>query len=64
LNKNAAGSHHHIFSNFLYQKSLKQKKKDWRKNKLLTERLSDLNTSDEERRWKTKKEREQKDNDK
>jgi hypothetical protein len=53
-----------FFLTFLCQKSLKQKKKDWRKNKLLTERLSDLDTSDEERRWKTKKEREQKDNDK
>ncbi|XP_023703931.1 transcriptional regulator ATRX isoform X3 [Cryptotermes secundus] len=46
------------------QKALKQKKEDWRKNKLLTERLSDLDTSDEERRWKTKKEKEQKETDK
>jgi hypothetical protein len=43
---------------FICQKSLKQKKRDWRKN-----RLSDLDTSEEEGRWKTK-EREQKGDDK
>ncbi|XP_021926690.1 transcriptional regulator ATRX-like isoform X1 [Zootermopsis nevadensis] len=42
---------------FLYDS---QKKRGWRNDKLLTERLSDLNTSDEERRWEMKKEREQK----
>jgi hypothetical protein len=50
-----------FFLTFSCQKSLKQKKKDWRKNKLLTERLSDLDTSDEEQQWKTRKESEQKD---
>lgn len=53
-----------FFLTLLCQKALKQKKEDWRKNKLLTERLSDLDTSDEERRWKTKKEKEQKETDK
>jgi len=42
-------------------KVLKRKRK-WRRDKLLTEKLSDLDTSDEERRWKSKKEREQKAN--
>jgi hypothetical protein len=46
----------------MYCKALKRKRK-WRRDKLLTERLSDLDTSDEERRWKTKKEKEQKDSD-
>jgi hypothetical protein len=43
-------------------KVLKRKRK-WRRDKLLTARLSDPDTSDEERRWKTKKEKEQKTND-
>ncbi|XP_069683035.1 transcriptional regulator ATRX-like isoform X2 [Periplaneta americana] len=38
-----------------------KKKRDWRKDKLLTEKLSDRDTSDEERLWKAKKDRELKD---
>jgi hypothetical protein len=46
----------------MYCKVLKRKRK-WRRDKLLTARLSDLDTSDEERQWKAKKEKEQKTND-
>jgi hypothetical protein len=45
----------------MYFKVLKRKR-NWRRDKLLTARLSDPDTSDEERRWKTKKEKEQKEN--